>query len=58
MLEITVNELVDYIKKRADDERKVLEEMRNSEAFSQEEEDRQLTRWASYYEILDYIKEV
>ena len=58
MLDITLNELVDYIKKRANDERSVLEEMRKSEAFSQEEEDRQLTRWASYYEILDYIKEV
>lgn len=58
MLDITLNELVDYIKKREDDERCVLKEMRESKAFSQEEEDRQLTRWASYYEILDYIKEV
>ena len=58
MLDISLKELVEYIKNRESQEKVMLDEMRNCKAFSQEEIDRQLTRWASYYDILDYIKEV
>jgi len=55
---VSLEILLEYIKKREHEERNVLEEMRESQAFTKEELEQQRTRWISYYEILDYIKEV